>query len=105
MCEAPLTVAEAALGCEVSVPTLDGRTTIKVPPGTPPGRSFRLPARGMPGPAGQARGDLHVKIAIEVPVGLDAAARALLEQFAARLGADAHPRRAAWERALAGRSP
>lgn len=105
LCEAPLTFAEAALGCEIAVPTLDGRTTVRVPPGTPAGRSFRLASRGMPSPAGEARGDLHVRVAIEVPAALDGPARRALEQFAACAGAAAHPRRAAWDQALVGRTP
>jgi molecular chaperone DnaJ len=106
LCEAPLTFAEAVLGTELLVPTLDGRgTTIKIPGGTPSGKSFRLPGRGLPGMNGRGKGDLHVRVLIEVPERLSPEARSALESFAARAGADAHPRRRAWDQAVRGRAP
>jgi len=100
LCEVPITYAEAALGAEVAVPTLDGQTNIRVPPGTPSGKAFRLPGRGLPSPDGSGRGDLHARLVVEVPAALDAEARAALEEFARRAGPGAHPRKRAWAESL-----
>lgn len=102
LCEVPITYAEAALGAELVVPTLDGTTTIRVPPGTQPGKSFRLAGRGMPGDGG-AKGDLHVRVQVEVPATLDEEARRLLQAFAERTGTGGHPARKAYHDAVRGR--
>jgi curved DNA-binding protein len=57
---------EAVLGTNVSVPTLDGRVNIRIPPGTPNGRKMRLRGRGLPAGA-NTRGDLFVAVHIEIP--------------------------------------
>ncbi len=66
--EVPLTVPEALLGAEVEVPTLAGRKTLRVPPGTKHGTVQRLRGEGPPKPGGAAqRGDIHYRFVIEVP--------------------------------------
>lgn len=100
--EVPVTYAEAALGCELVVPTLDGTTTIRVPPGTPSGRSFRLAGRGMAG-EGSGKGDLHVRVQVEIPAELDEEARRLLVAYAERAGPGSHPQRQAFAAHLRGR--
>lgn len=105
LCEVPVTFVEAALGAEVGVPTLDGLTSIRVPPGTASGKSFRLPGRGLPGADGSTRGDLHARLVVEVPGVLEVEARAALEEFARRAGPAAHPRKNAWVNALRERQP
>lgn len=78
----PVTFAEAALGGTIEVPTLDGSTVrVKVPPGTPSGRTFRVKGRGAPVPG--TPGDLMVTVEVAVPRALDAEARAAVEAFAA----------------------
>lgn len=99
----PLSFREASLGGDVIVPTLDGTTTIRVPPGTPGGRVFRLTARGLPRHQRPGRGDLHLEVVLEVPVGLDDAERARLSAWADTLPRERHPRRAAFDAALEGR--
>jgi curved DNA-binding protein len=71
---------EAALGAEVSVPTLDGRVSIRIPPGTPGGQKLRVRGRGLPQTGGA--GDLLVELRIAVPAKLDAAERELWERLA-----------------------
>ncbi len=108
LCEAPLLWHEAALGAELIVPTLEGTTRIRVPPGTASGHVFRLAGRGLPRLDGRkrgSRGDLHVQVFVEVPARLDAEARRAAESLARALPAGAHPRRAAWDAALAARQP
>ncbi|HEX2293884.1 MAG TPA: DnaJ C-terminal domain-containing protein [Actinomycetota bacterium] len=79
--EVPVTFPEAALGANVSVPTLEGHVTVKVPPGTQHGRTLRV--RGKGGPRGRGgHGDLLVKIAVEVPRKLSRKEREALERFA-----------------------
>lgn len=76
----PVTFAEAALGAEVAVPTLDGGSvTLKIPPGTQTGRTFRI--RGKGGASGKAN-DLYVTANIVVPQRMSKEAKELLEQFA-----------------------
>ncbi len=103
LCEVPVTFVEAALGCDLSVPTLDAVTTIRVPPGTPSGKSFRLPGRGLQSPDGKARGDLHVKLAVEVPPALDEAAKQALLEFSRCAGGECHPQKRAFAEAMGAR--
>jgi molecular chaperone DnaJ len=103
LCEVPVTFTEAALGSDLHVPTLTGNTTIRIPAGTPSGKTFRLAGRGLPTLDGTGRGDLHVKVILEVPPALSADQRAALASFAERLGPDAHPRRRAFDETLRSR--
>jgi molecular chaperone DnaJ len=91
ICEVPLSFPQAALGCTLEVPTLDGKVSMKVPPGTQPASVFRLRQKGIPHLRGQGRGDQLVKVRIEVPKKLNAEQQALLEKFAAASGEDVHP--------------
>ncbi len=79
--DVPVTFPEAALGAEVEVPTLEGSVTVRIPPGTPNGKTLRVRGRGAPRRNG-GRGDLLVKVAVEVPSKLSRKEKDLLEQFA-----------------------
>jgi molecular chaperone DnaJ len=82
-----LNLAQAALGCEVQVPTLEGEPcTLRVPPGTQHGQEFTLKGRGVPHLAGGGRGDLRVRIRLTVPRELTPQQRQLLEALAASFG-------------------
>lgn len=94
----PLLFHEAALGAEVPVPTLDGPTRIRVPAGTPTGRIFQLSGRGIHGADG--KGDLQIRVFVEVPTTLDADQQAIIARLGG-LGPAAHPARAAYEAAVA----
>jgi len=100
ICEVPVTYAEAVLGGEIAVPTLDGATTIRVPPATPSGKLLRLTGRGLPRADRKGRGDLHLKVVVEIPAGLGPEQRGALERAIALLGADSHPRRSAFDAAV-----
>ncbi len=78
--------AQAALGAEVNVPTLDGETVLKVPAGTQPGTRLRLRGKGMPHLRRSGTGDLIVRVLVEVPTRLSAKERELLAAFAAERG-------------------
>ena len=78
--EVPLAPWEAALGAEVQVPTLEGRVTMKVPPGSKAGQKLRLAGKGLPRPGGGA-GDLYALLSIAVPATLTEAEKKLYEQL------------------------
>jgi len=82
VCEVPVGIVRATLGGDVSVPTLDGHATIKVPAGTRGGQRFRLKGRGVPARPGRTVGDLYAVVQIITPRDLDARSRELLEEFA-----------------------
>jgi molecular chaperone DnaJ len=82
LCEVPVSFVDAALGAEVEVPALEGKTSIRVPPGTQPGTMFRLKGKGIKNVQGYGRGDLHIRINVEVPTHLSAAQKAKLQEFA-----------------------
>lgn len=79
---------QAALGSEITVPTLDGPTVLKIHPGTQVGEVFTLKSKGMPRFRGYGRGDLNVRVGISVPEKLTANQKALLEQLAKEFGTD-----------------
>jgi molecular chaperone DnaJ len=83
-----ITYPQAALGAEISVPTLDGPMTIRVHPGTQVGETITLRGKGMPRFKGYGRGDLNVRVGISVPEKLTGPQKALLEQLAKELGTD-----------------
>jgi molecular chaperone DnaJ len=78
----PVTFAQAALGSEVSVPTLDGQQQLKIPAGTQTGTVFRLKGQGVPVLGGRGRGDLFVSVTVVTPTTLTREQRRLLEQLA-----------------------
>jgi molecular chaperone DnaJ len=83
---------QLALGAEVSVPTLEGTTTMKIPSGTQPGEMIRLRGKGMPRFRGYGRGDLLVRVRIAVPEKLTQQQKSLLEQLAKEFGQDVKPK-------------
>lgn len=84
--ELHLTMPQAALGTHLPFETLDGEEDLVVPPGTQPGRVFRLRGRGVPYVDGRGRGDLLVRVAIDVPTKLSDEQEELLRRFAASTG-------------------
>jgi molecular chaperone DnaJ len=85
----PVTFAEAALGTTLTVPTLDGTVSLKVPAGTASGRTLRVRGRGVPGK--RSRGDLLVTVEVAVPSRLTPEQRELLEKLAAAMDEDPRP--------------
>lgn len=82
----PLNFVTAALGGEVSVPTISKNVEMKIPAGTQSGKMFRLKNKGMPSLRGGHLGDQYVKVMLQVPKKLTAEQRNLLEQFAQTTG-------------------
>ncbi|HVP68103.1 MAG TPA: molecular chaperone DnaJ [Anaeromyxobacteraceae bacterium] len=92
ICEVPISVAQAALGAVVEVPTLEGPHKLKIPAGTQPGKTFKLKGKGIPSLGGGGRGDQHIQIQVEIPTHLSKEQRELLERFAEISGHETHPR-------------
>ena len=90
-CEVPVSFSVAALGGEVNVPTLDGQAQLKIPAGTQSGTAFKLRGKGVPSINSHNRGDLIVRVAVEVPTRLNAEQRKTLEEFAALMGEENTP--------------
>ncbi len=78
----PVTFREAALGAKVPIPTLEGRVTLSVPPGTDSGTKLRLRGKGVPSPSGGAPGDLYATVQIRAPRDLPPEAVEKLEELA-----------------------
>jgi molecular chaperone DnaJ len=81
-CDFPLSFPQAALGTEIEVPTLDGVSMLKIPPGTPSGRIFYLKGKGIQRLGGHGKGDQIVRIYIDVPKKLTQRQKELLDEFA-----------------------
>ena len=92
LCEVPVSFVQAALGTEIEVPTLEGKSPIRIPAGTQPGNMFRLKGKGIKNVQGYGHGDLHIRINVEVPTHLSAAQRAKLEEFAQLCDGNESPR-------------
>ena len=96
-CTIPIKFTLAALGGTVEVPTLGGRATLKIPPGTASGTTFRLRDKGMPRLRTPTQhGDLLVRVEIDVPKKLNADQREKLQAFAHASGDDTHPVAESW---------
>jgi molecular chaperone DnaJ len=81
-CRVPVSIAAAALGGEIEVPTIDGgRSRVKIPEGSQSGRQMRLRSKGMPALRGGSRGDMLIELAVETPVNLTARQREILQEF------------------------
>ncbi len=81
VCDVPITYTTAVLGAEIEVPTLEGEAKMKIPPGTPSGKIFRLRGKGVPVLGTARRGDLHVRVYIKVPKKISGEHQALLERL------------------------
>jgi molecular chaperone DnaJ len=81
-CRVPVSIATAALGGEIEVPTIDGgRSRVKVPEGSQSGRQMRLRGKGMPALRGANTGDMFIELAVETPVKLTSRQREILKEF------------------------
>ncbi len=81
-CRVPVSIASAALGGEIEVPTIDGgRSRVKIPEGSQSGRQMRLRGKGMPTLRGGAAGDMFIELAVETPVNLTSRQREILREF------------------------
>ncbi len=87
----PISITQAALGTEISVPTLRGHQKMKIPEGTQPGSTFRLKGHGMPSLNGRGHGNLYVSIDVVIPARLSREQRRILESLGASFKVDNNP--------------
>ena len=80
--DVPITFVQAALGCEIEIPTIDGKVTQRFPEGTQHGTKFRMKGKGIPSIRGGARGDQYVRVVVEIPKNLTQRQRDILQEFA-----------------------
>ena len=86
LCEAPITFAQACLGAELEIPTIDGKVKYELPEGTQSGTTFRLKGKGIPELNGRGRGDQYVTVYIETPRNLNREQKDALKKFAESVG-------------------
>jgi len=79
--EIPVTIGEAVFGARIEVPTVDGKSLMKIPPGTQNGQKFRLYGKGVPHLKGGGRGDQYVTVKVSIPQNLDEKSKELLREF------------------------
>jgi molecular chaperone DnaJ len=91
VCDVPIRLEDAVLGAEMPIPTLDGPIPFKVPEGTQAGQVFHLKGKGMPRLQGAGRGDLYVRVLVEVPRKLSRKQKELLKALSGELGEGAYP--------------
>ncbi len=92
-CQVPISFAQATLGAEVEVPTLDGPDRMTVPRGTQSGEVVRIKGRGMPDISGRGRGDELVEVVVETPRNLSPRQEEILREFAELEHEQVNPRR------------
>ena len=90
-CVVPVSVAQAALGTEILVPTLEGEHVLKVPEGTQTGATFKIRGKGVPELNGRGRGDLYVQLKVQTPTRLSKRQRELLEELQQTLSVENKP--------------
>ena len=77
----PVSASDAALGTDIAVPTLKGQVSMKIPPETSSGRTFRLPGYGMPHLKGGGAGDQYLKVQLTIPAGLSPREKELFQEL------------------------
>jgi molecular chaperone DnaJ len=91
MLDLSINVAQATLGADVEVPTVDGSEKLKIPSGIQPGKVLRIRGKGFPYLRGSGRGDQLIIVNIDIPKHLTTEQRQLFEQLAKSLGSEVHP--------------
>ena len=91
LCDVPISIAQATLGAEIDVPTLNGKVKMKIPAGTQSGKVFRMKGKGINDVQGYHQGDQHVRVSVETPTHLTARQKELLKEFATAGGEDVNP--------------
>lgn len=84
--EMPVSFVQAALGAQLTVPTIDGKVQYDLPEGTQTGTVFRLKGSGIPNPSGRGRGDQYIKVNIEIPKNLTGEQKEILRKFEDTVG-------------------
>jgi len=91
MLDLNINIAQAALGAEVEIPTVDGQEKLKIPAGSQPGKVMRIRNKGVPFLRGNGRGDQLVVLNVDIPKHLNSEQRQIFEQLAKSLGSEVRP--------------
>ena len=91
LCDVPISFAQAALGIEIEVPSLDGKVKVKIPQGTQSHQTLRLKNKGIPHLGGYGRGDQLLRILVETPTKLSNKQKELLQELDKSFGAESQP--------------
>ena len=94
--EVHVSYPQVALGTQLDYETLDGAEELTIPPGTQPGRIFRLRGRGVPELHGRGRGDLLVRVVVDTPTKLSDEEEELIRSLAELRGDDVNPKSTSW---------
>ena len=95
--EIPISFDQAALGAEITVPTLEGKVSYKVPAGTQPGTTFRLKGKGVKHLRSDRMGDLYVKVNLEVPTKLDKKQKKAIEEMGKTLNDECYQKKSSFK--------
>ena len=96
----PISFDQAALGAEITVPTLDGKVSYKVPAGTQPDTVFRLKGKGVPSVKTGRKGDLYVKVILEIPTKLNGKQKKAIEAMAKEVKEDCYQKKSGFAQAI-----
>ena len=96
--EMPITFDQAALGAKVQVPGFGETYSYIIAPGTQTGSSFRLKGKGVPDVRTGRKGDLYVKVIVEVPTKLNRKEKKAVEEMAKSVGSEAYPKKSRFEK-------
>lgn len=89
-CDIPITFVQSALGAKIEIPTLEGKMSYEIPEGTQTGTDFRVRGKGIPSLRSGQRGDLYIKVIVEVPKRLNEKQKEILRSFAEISGDEVH---------------
>jgi len=96
----PITFDQAALGCNIVVPTLTEKVSYKVPAGTQPGTIFRLKGKGVKSVRGNRHGDLYVRVLLEVPTKLTSEQKKVLKELGEKVGPEAYAKQSKFSKLM-----
>jgi molecular chaperone DnaJ len=96
VCKVPISFAQAALGSEIEIPSLQGKIKLRVPPGTQPNAVLRMKGKGVPHRMTGGRGDQLVEVTVEVPTQLTSTQKELIAKLAEDLGESVQPQQASF---------
>ncbi len=98
--EIPISFDQAALGADITVPTLEGKVSYKVPAGTQPGTTFRLKGKGVRNVRSDKMGDLYVKVNLEVPTKLNGKQKKIIEEMGKTVTEDCYQKKSSFAEKL-----
>jgi molecular chaperone DnaJ len=97
-CDIPISFPQATFGDDVNIPTLEGTAVLEIPAGTQSHTRFKVKGYGMPSLRGRGRGDLYVRVKVQVPESLSNVQKDALKRFAETVGDGAKPQKSFFDK-------